>query len=61
MPVINNNQIDSDDSGSVWAAEYLPTITVPTQLPQNSTLIDNIFTNNLNKYKEVVLGGYGYS
>ena len=29
------------------SARYIPTITLPTKLSNNSTLIDNIFTNNV--------------
>ena len=32
---------------NILSAEYIPTITLPTKLSENSTLIDNIFTNNV--------------
>ena len=37
------------------AAGYLPTINLPTRLAQHSTLIDNIFTNDLKNFTAVVL------
>ena len=33
---------------NILSAGYIPTITLPTRLSENSTLIDNIFTNNDN-------------
>ena len=34
-------------SDSILSAGYIPTITLPTRLSENSTIIDNIFTTNL--------------
>ena len=55
---VNDNQFNSDYFDSILAAGYLPTITLPTRLSQNSTLIDNIFTNNLKDFTAVVLGDH---
>ena len=55
---INDIQFNSDYFDSVLAAGYLPTVTLPTRLAQHSTLIDNIFTNNLKDFTAVVLEDY---
>ena len=55
---VNDTQFNSDYFDSILAAGYLPTITLPTRLSQNSTLIDNIFTNNLKDFTAVVLGDH---
>ena len=52
---VNDTQFNSDYFDSILAAGYLPTITLPTRLSQNSTLIDNIFTNSLKDFTAVVL------
>ena len=57
---VNDTQFNSDYFDSILAAGYLPTITLPTRLLQNSTLIDNIFTNNLKDFTAVVLGDHNY-
>ena len=55
---VNDTQLNSDYFDSILAAGYLPTITLPTRLSQNSTLIDNILTNNLKDFTAVVLGDH---
>ena len=41
---------------NILSAGYIPTITLPTRLSNNSTLIDNIFTNNVgNKLTACIL------
>ena len=55
---VNDTQFNSDYFDSILAAGYLPTITLPTRLSQNSTLIDNIFTNSLKIFTTVVLGDH---
>ena len=58
---VNDTQFNSDYFDSILAAGYLPTITLrslPTRLLQNSTLIDNVFTNNQKDFTAVVLGDH---
>ena len=55
---VNDTQFNSDYFDSILAAGYMPTITLPTRLSQNNTLIDNIFTNNLKDFTAVVLGDH---
>ena len=40
-------QMHEDYFDNILSAGYIPTITLPTRLSENSTLIDNIFTNNV--------------
>ena len=44
---INSLQFNENYFYSILSAGYIPTITLPTRLSENSTLIDNIFTTNL--------------
>ena len=44
---INSLQFNEKYFDSILSAGYIPTITLPTRLSENSTLIDNIFTTNL--------------
>ena len=44
---INSLQFNENYFDSILSAGYIPTITLPTRLSENSTLIDNIFTTNL--------------
>ena len=49
-------QMYEDYFDNILSAGYIPTITLPTMLSNNSTLIDNIFTNNLgNKLTACIL------
>ena len=45
----------------ILSAGYIPTITLPTRLSNNSTLIDNIFINNVgNKLTACILNIHNY-
>ena len=44
---INNVQFNENYSDSIISSGYVPTITLPTRLSDNSSLIDNVFTSNL--------------
>ena len=44
---INSLQFNENYFDSILSAGYIPTITLPTRLSENSPLIDNIFTTNL--------------
>ena len=44
---INSLQFNENYFDSILSAGYIPTITLPTRLSENNTLIDNIFTTNL--------------
>ena len=44
---INSLQFNENYFDSILSAGYIPTITLPTRLSENSTFIDNIFTTNL--------------
>ena len=44
---INSLQFNENYFDSILSAGYIPTITLPTRFSENSTLIDNIFTTNL--------------
>ena len=39
-------QFNEEYFDSILTAGYIPTITLPTRLSENSTLIDNVLTNN---------------
>ena len=40
-------QMHEDYFDNILSAGYIPTIILPTRLSENSTLIDNIFANNV--------------
>ena len=44
---INNVQFNENYFDSIISSGYVPTITLPTRLSDNSSLIDNVFTSNL--------------
>ena len=44
---ISSLQLNENYFYSILSAGYIPTITLPTRLSENNTLIDNIFTTNL--------------
>ena len=44
---ITRVQMYEDYFDNILSAGYIPTMTLPTRLSNNSTLIDNIFTNNV--------------
>ena len=44
---INSLQFNENYFNSILSAGYIPTITRPTRVSENSTFIDNIFTTNL--------------
>ena len=50
-------QLNEEYFDSILTAGYIPTITLPTRLSENSTLIDNVLTNNFsnNGTKAVIL------
>ena len=53
---INSLQFNENYFDSILSAGYIPTITLPIRLSENSTLIDNIFTTNLdNNISECIL------
>ena len=39
-------QLNEEYFDSILTADYIPTITLPTRLSENSILIDNVLTNN---------------
>ena len=45
---VNNTQFNDDYFHNILSAGYIPKVTLPTRLSENSTLIDNVFTTNLN-------------
>ena len=45
---VNNAQFNDDYFHNILSAGYIPKVTLPTRLSENSTLIDNVFTTNLN-------------
>ena len=45
---VNETPFSSKYFDIILAEGCIPTITLPTRLSANSTLIDNIFTNNMN-------------
>ena len=44
---INSVQFKENYFDSIISSSYVPTITLPTRLPDNSSLIDNVFTSKL--------------
>ena len=44
---INSVQFNENYFNSIISSGYVPTITLPTRLSDNSSLIDNVFTSNL--------------
>ena len=44
---INSVQFNENYFDSIISSGYVSTITLPTQLSDNSSLIDNVFTSNL--------------
>ena len=44
---VNEVQFNADYFNDILSAGYIPTITLPTRLSDSSSLIDNIFTDNL--------------
>ncbi len=58
MLAINESLFASEFLDHVLAAGYIPTITLPTRLGENSTLIDNIFTNNLGEISAGILNDH---
>ena len=44
---VNEVQFNADDCNVILSAGYIPTITLLTRLSDSSSLIDNIFTDNL--------------
>ena len=44
---INSVQFNENYFDSIISSGYVPTITLPTRLSDNSSLIDNVFTSNL--------------
>ena len=44
---VNEVQFNADYFNGTLSAGYIPTITLPTRLSDSSSLIDNIFTDNL--------------
>ena len=47
MLKVNEVQFNADYFNGIISAGYIPTITLPTRLSDSSSLIDNIFTDNL--------------
>ena len=45
---VNNTQFNDDYFHNILSAGYIPKVTLPTRLSESSTLIDNVFTTNLN-------------
>ena len=45
---INSVQFNESYFDSIISSGYVPTIALPTRLSDNSSLIDNVFTSNLN-------------
>ena len=46
---LNNNEHHNAYLECILSSDFLPTITLPTRLSNNSTLIDNIFVNKQEK------------
>ena len=46
--IFNNTQFNDDCFHNILSAGYIPKVTLPTRLSESSTLIDNVFTTNLN-------------
>ena len=44
---LNSTPFNENYFDNILSAGYIPKITLPTRLSENSTLIDNIFTTNL--------------
>ena len=44
---INSVQFNENYFDSIISSGYVPTITLPSRLSDNSSLIDNVFTSNL--------------
>ena len=44
---INSIQAHEEYFDNISSLRYVPTVTLPTQLSNNSSLIDNVFTKNL--------------
>jgi len=55
---LNNTPFTHEYFEHILSAGYIPTITLPTRLSQNSTLIDNIFTSNLNDLHTAILSDH---
>lgn len=55
---INEVPFNSEYFDNILAGGFIPMITLPTRLSTNSTLIDNIFTNNMNDIKSYILSDY---
>ena len=45
---VTDRQFNNDYFNQILTAGYIPKVTLPTRLSDNSTLIDNVFTTNLN-------------
>ena len=45
---VNNTQFNDDYFHNILSAGYIPKVTLPTRLSESSTLIDDVFTTNLN-------------
>ena len=45
---VTARQFNDDYFNHILSAGYIPKVTLPTRLSDNSTLIDNVFTTNLN-------------
>ena len=45
---VTDRQFNDDYFNHILSAGYIPKVTLPTRLSDNSTLIDNVFTTNLN-------------
>ena len=41
-------QSNDDYFDNILSARYIPKVILPTRLSENSTLVDNVFTTNLN-------------
>ena len=55
MLKVNEVQFNADYFNGILSAGYIPTITLPARLSDCSSLIDNIFTDNLLIYLLCVL------
>ena len=55
---VHDIPFNSEYFDSILAAGYIPTITLPTRLSENSTLIDNIFISNLNDITACILSDH---
>ena len=45
---VTDRQFNDDYFNHILSAGYIPKVTLPTRLSDNSTLLDNVFTTNLN-------------